>query len=132
MAAKIKSNYRKIGWSSHKKETLFSRLRYKPQKEILDLPVNICKKNEDLRLYPSYKTIQTSMPEWPTLPHMLLKDIGTVLKWVIDYIQDISWLLSQIIAYREKASNHICKFTANFYFSYFYLEVHSKVWDNFW
>ena len=47
------------------------------------------------------------MPNWLTLQEELLKNSGTMGKWVADYIQDVSLLLSQITAYREETSLHL-------------------------
>ena len=65
------------------------------------LPTDVYKKIKDLRLHPFHTTIQNvkSMPGWQ---ENLLKNSGAVGKWVFDYIQDVSSLLSQITLYREK------------------------------
>ena len=44
-------------------------------------------------------------------------------KWVVDYIQEVSLLLFEITAYREKTSDYICKLTVIFYLSY----LHSAI-----
>ena len=41
----------------------------------------------------------------------------------IDYIQEVSLLLFEITAYREKTSDYICKLTVIFYLSY----LHSAI-----
>ena len=86
------------------KLALESLLRYKSEKEIPVLPTGVYKKITELRLHPSHTTIQNviSMPEQPTWKEKLLKNSGTMRKWVVDYIQDVSSLLSQITTYRGK------------------------------
>ena len=58
-----------------------------------------------------------SMPEWSTLQEQLLKNSGMMRKRVVDYIQDVSSLLSQITVCRGKKSDYICKLTVIFYLS---------------
>ena len=42
------------------------------------------------------------MPEWPILQEKSLKSSGKVGKWVVDYHQEVSLLLFEITAFREK------------------------------
>ena len=55
------------------------------------------------------------MSEELTSQEQLLKNSGIMGKRVVDYIQDVSSLLSQITAYTEKTSDYICKLTVIFY-----------------
>ena len=52
------------------------------------------------------------------LQERLLKNSGTMGKWVVDYITAVSSLISQITAYKDKTSDYNCKLTVNFYLSY--------------
>ena len=78
-------------------------------------------------VFASHITIQnvTSISEELTLQEQLLKNSDIMGKRVVDYIQDVSSLLSQITAYTEKTSDYIFKLTVIFYLPKLYTVIRS-------
>ena len=78
-------------------------------------------------MFASHITIQnvTSISEELTLQEQLLKNSDIMGKRVVDYIQDVSSLLSQITAYTGKTSDYIFKLTVIFYLPKLYTVIRS-------
>ena len=61
-------------------------------------------KVKNIRLHPSPDSLNDllSTSLWEGTKKNLLNTSGTMVKWILQYITDVSALLSQITAYREK------------------------------
>ena len=62
------------------------------------------KKVKHIRLHPSPDSVNDllSTSKWEEIKKNLLNTSGTTGKWILQYITNVSALLSKITAYREK------------------------------
>ena len=85
------------------KQSLECLLRFQSEKIIADLPVDVMRKVKNVRLHPSPDSLNDllSTSQWKEIKKNL-NIFGTMGKWILQYITDVSAVLSQITAYREK------------------------------
>ena len=79
-------------------------MRFQSEKIIDDLPVNV----KNIRLHPSPDSVNDLLltSKWEEIKKNL-NTSGTTGKWILQYITDVSALLSKITAYREKKKHRI-------------------------
>ena len=81
-----------------------SAIRLHKQSPTANLPVDVREKVKHIRLHPPPYSLSDilSTSQWEVIKKNLLNTSGTMKKWILQYITDVSALLSQITDYREK------------------------------